>query len=449
MASDRKLSVAVIGAGIVGLCTALEIQRDGHDVVIVEPDEPGGRQAASYGNGTWLNPGSVLPMSTPGLWKQVPGFLLDPNGPFIIRWRHLPSLAGWLVRFVKAGRTWRQIEICAAQRYELNRTTAQDHAALAQEAGRPELIRSNGLMFIYPGEADIDAERQTWRIRESLGIRFRYVETAELRERVPELDASYTLGMFVEDGGQVTDPGAYCDALFQLALRRGATLKKARATGFSFKGQRLAAVTTDAGAVACDRAVIAAGVHSRDLARQAGDDVPLISERGYHVVIPDPGFDLPTGLMPSDGKMGVVMTPQGLRLAGQVELASIGAPPNWQRARILLNYVRRMFPTLAAKADAVGNDVGSEHYWLGHRPSTPDGLPCIGVASGSPDIIHAFGHGHVGMIQAPASGRLVASLIAGRAPGYDASPFSARRFSFPHAAAMRASASVNSASDVA
>ena len=102
-----------------------------------------------------------------------------------------------------------------------------------------------------------------------------------------------------------------------------------------------------------------------------------------------------------------------------------------------------------AKADVVGNDVGSEHYWLGHRPSTPDGLPCIGVASGSPDIIHAFGHGHVGMIQAPASGRLVASLIAGRAPGYDASPFSARRFSFPHAAAMRASASVNSASDVA
>src|SRR5512139_4344578 len=96
--NDRKLTVAIIGAGIVGLCTALEAQRDGHDVIIIEPDEAGGRQAASYGNGTWLNPGSVLPMSTPGLWKQVPGFLLDANGPFIIRWPYLPSLAGWLIR---------------------------------------------------------------------------------------------------------------------------------------------------------------------------------------------------------------------------------------------------------------------------------------------------------------------------------------------------------------
>src|SRR5690606_9581672 len=148
-------------------------------------------------------------------------------------------------------------------------------------------------------------------------------------------------------------PGAYCRTLHDLLIRRGAAHKAARATGFSFNGTRLAAVTTDAGAVPCDRAVIAAGIGSRELALKTGDKVPLISERGYHVVIPDPGFELPTGLMPSDGKMGVVMTPQGLRLAGQVELASVSAPPNWQRAQILLNYVRRMFPALAAKADAL------------------------------------------------------------------------------------------------
>jgi len=425
---DQKLTVAVIGAGIAGLCTALELQRDGHDVVIIEPDAPGGRQAASYGNGTWLNPGSVLPMSTPGLWKQVPGFLLDPNGPFIIRWRHLPALAPWLIRFVLAGRTFAQIETIAAQRHELSKSTAADHVALAAEAGRPDLVRSNGLMFVYRDQAAIDAEQTTWRLRQRLGIRFRKIEEAELRARQPELGHVYKLGMHMEDGGQITDPGAYCDALFQLALRRGAMHKAARATGFSFNGGRLAAVITDAGAVPCDRAVIAAGVHSRNLARQAGDDVPMISERGYHVVIPDPGFDIPIGLMPSDGKMGVIWTPQGIRLAGQVELASTDAPPNWQRARILLNYAREMFPSLGAKIDAVARETGSDNYWLGHRPSTPDGLPCIGAASRSPDIMHAFGHGHVGMIQGPATGKLVANLIAGRSPGYDATPFSARRF---------------------
>jgi len=426
--SENKLTVAVIGAGIVGLCAALEVQRDGNDVVIIEPDKVGGRQAASYGNGTWLSPASVLPMSTPGLWKQVLGFLIDPNGPFVIRWRHLPSLAGWLIRFILAGRTWRQIEVCAARRHELSRTTAQDHAALATEAGRPDLIRRNGLLFVYPAQADIDAERPAWQLRESLGIRFRKIDTAELRRRAPELGDTYTLGMQVDDGGQIVDPGAYCDALFQLALRRGATHVKARATGFKHNGGRLSAVVTDAGDIACNRAVVAAGIGSRVVAREAGDDVPLISERGYHVVIPDPGFHLRTGLMPSDGKMGVVWTPQGLRLAGQVELASVTAPPNWQRATILLNYVRRMFPALAARADAIEKDAGSDNYWMGHRPSTPDGLPCIGAASGSADIFHAFGHGHVGMIQAPASGRLVADLIAGRQPAYDATPFSARRF---------------------
>ncbi len=428
MSAEQKLTIAVIGAGIVGLCTALELQRDGHHVILIEPHEPGGRQAASYGNGTWLNPGSVLPMSTPGLWKQVPGFLLDPDGPFIIRWRHLPTLAGWLIRFVLAGRTWQQIETCAARRYELNRTTAQDHAALAAEAGRPDLVRRNGLMFVYPEQAAIDAEQQSWRLRAKLGIRFRKVETAELRERVPELGEAYRFGMQIDDGAQVADPGAYCHALLELLIRRGAVRKTARATGFSLNGGRLTAVITESGAVPCDRAVIAAGIGSRDLALKAGDKVPLISERGYHVVIPDPGFDLPAGLMPSDGKMGVVMTPQGLRLAGQVELASVSAPPNWQRARILLNYARRMFPALAAKADAVAQTLGSPNYWMGHRPSTPDGLPCIGAASASPDVFHAFGHGHVGLIQAPATGRLVATLIAGRQPAYDATPFSARRF---------------------
>lgn len=424
MVREPPLTVAVVGAGIVGLCATLEIQRAGHRVVVVEPDEPGGRQAASYGNGTWLSPGAIMPISVPGLWRKVPGFLLDPTGPFVIRWRDLPRLAGWLVRFVLAGRSWRRIEACAAARYPLCRDTVRDHAALAREAGVAELIRQDGLVYVYRDRSEFLAEAPEWKLRAALGVRFSQIDEPELRAVLPQLGQAYRFGARLDDGGRVVDPRAYCRALMDLAYARGARHVAARATGFAVEAGRLRAVETDRGPVACDRAVIAAGIGARDLARSLGDAVPLISERGYHVVIPDPGLELAVGLMPVDGKMAVVSTSQGLRVAGQVELAAVDAPPDWRRADILLGFARALFPASADRFAAAPID-----RWMGHRPSTPDGLPCIGTSSGCRDVVHAFGHAHTGLIQAPATARLVAAMIDGAAAPFDAAPYSPRRFS--------------------
>ncbi|QEL24907.1 FAD-binding oxidoreductase [Bosea sp. F3-2] len=408
MSKDAPLTVAVTGAGVVGLCAALEVQRAGHHVLLIEPGEPGGRQAASYGNATWINPGAIVPISLPGLWRKVPGFLLDRTGPFTVRWRDLPRHAGWLARFVAAGRDWDRIAICARHRYPLCKETVTDHQAYATEAGVGHLIRQQGLVYVYPDRAAFAAERRIWAMRRELGVRFSEIEEAELRRLQPELSPTYRFGARLDGAGQIADPGAYCAALAQLLEARGARRIVARATGFSLDGGRLSAVTTDQGPVACQRAVLAAGIGSAGLARLAGDHVPLISERGYHVVIPEPGVELGAGLMPSDGQMGIVSTPQGLRLAGQVELADPAAAPDWRRAK---------------RFDAAEID-----RWMGNRPSTPDGLPCIGFASGSPDIVHAFGHAHTGLTQAPATGKLVAALIDGREPPFDPTPYSARRF---------------------
>ena len=419
----ERPTTAIIGAGIVGLCAALEIQRAGHRVILVEPGEPGGRQAASYGNGTWINPTAVLPISLPGLWRKVPGFLLDASGPFTIRWRDLPGLAGWLLRFVLAGRDWDRVRACAGIRLPLCRTTIEEHLAYAQEAGVAGLIRREGLMYVYRDRSEFLAEARLWEIRGELGVRFTEVEEAQLRRLQPELASAYRFGVRLDDAGQIFDPGAYCAALAQLLIARGASHVRAEATGFEIASGRLRAVTTSAGPIPCERAVIAAGIGSAALAAAAGDRVPLISERGYHDVIPDPGIEIATGLMPSDGQMGVVSTPQGLRLAGQVELAAPGAEPDWRRAQILLGYARKMFPELAPRFDSAKVD-----RWLGNRPSTPDGLPCIGHAAASPDILHCFGHAHTGLSQAPASARLVAALATGSPAPFDPAPFSAQRF---------------------
>jgi D-amino-acid dehydrogenase len=415
--------VVVIGAGVVGAATAIELQRDGHRVTILEPGEPGGEQAASYGNGTLLNPSSILPMSSPGIWRKVPGWLADPLGPLAIRWRYLPRLLPWLTRFLRAGATEARVAMTARALRPLLLNAPELHRRLAEEAGVGGLISRQGMLSVFPSRAEFAAEEMEWRLRRENGVRWLELSADELRQREPTLSRRYTFGVLVEENGQCRDPGAYVAALVRHALGQGAELRRARALGFRIEGARLLAVLTDAGEIAADRAVIAAGARSHVLAAAAGDRVPLETERGYHAVIADPGITPRYPVMPSDGKMACVMTPQGLRLAGQVELAGLDAAPNWRRAEVLRDFARRVFPDVPADLPASRVKV-----WMGHRPSTPDGLPCIGPASGCPDVVYAFGHGHVGLTAAAATGRLVADLISGRQPAIDIAPFSAQRF---------------------
>jgi D-amino-acid dehydrogenase len=297
------------------------------------------------------------------------------------------------------------------------------HRRLAEEAGVGELIARQGVLFVFPSRADFEAEALAWRIRRDNGVRWVELSADELRQREPTLDRRYTFGLLVEANEQCRDPGAYVAALAQHAQTLGAELRQGRAVGFHIEDHRLRAVLTDAGEITADTAVIAAGAWSKQLAAATGDIVPLETERGYHVVITEPGIAPRYPVMPSDGKMSCVITPQGLRLAGQVELAGLDAAPNWQRAAVLRDFARRVFPD-------VPSDLPPERVkvWMGHRPSMPDGLPCIGPASGCADVIYAFGHGHVGLTAGAATGKLVADLVSGRAPDIDPTPYSARRF---------------------
>ena len=373
MPDESPLHVCVIGAGIVGAASAVELLRDGHRVTIVEPGEPGGEQAASYGNGTLLNPSSVIPMSAPRLWRKVPGYLADPLGPLTIRWSYLPRLLPWLTRFLRAGATEAKVAATARALRPLLLEAPERHRRLAEEAGVAELITRQGVLFAFPSREDFAAEGLSWRLRRDNGVRWLELSEDELRQREPALDRRYRFALLVEDNGQCRDPGAYVAALAQHALAQGAARQRARATGFRIEQGRLRAVLTEAGEIACDRAVIAAGAWSKALAAAAGDRVPLETERGYHALIETPGVAPRYPLMTSDGKAACVMTPQGLRIAGQVELAGLAAAPNWRRAEILRDLARRTYPGVPA-------DLPAERVklWMGHRPSMPDGLPCLG-----------------------------------------------------------------------
>ncbi len=382
----------IIGAGIVGACAALALLREGHRITILDPGEPGGEQAASYGNGCWLSPMSVIPPATPGLWKKVPGFLADPLGPLAIRWSYFPRVLPWLLRYLNAGSTEAKVQRTAYALRAMLQGAPALHAELAEEAGVAHLIERRGLMYIYPSRREFEAEAMAWRVRYKAGIQWLELDADELRQREPHLDRRYGFAALVEEGGHCRDPGTYVAALVVLAVAQGAVHQRAAATGFRIEGGRLRAVLTGSREVAADRAVISAGAHSKALATAAGDKLPLETERGYHAMIEGVDIGPVTPLMPSDGKMSITMTNRGLRVAGQVEIAGLDAAPNWQRAEILRDHLLRSFPALP-------RDLPAERirFWMGHRPSMPDGLPVIGMSAATDDVVYAFGHGHVGL----------------------------------------------------
>jgi len=274
--------VAVIGGGVVGIVSAIELLRDGHGVTLIEPGAPGGEQAASYGNGSLLNPSSVIPMSLPGLWKQVPGYLADPLGPLTIRWSYLPRLLPWLRRFLQAGSTPANVAAIGRALRPLLADAPALHRTLAEEAGVGDLITRQGVLFAFPDRAAFEAEAFSWRVRRDTGTRWLELEEDKLRQREPALGRHYTFGILIEANGQCRDPGAYVAAMARHAAALGAKIERTGATGLRIEAGRLQAVRTGDGEIACDKAVIAAGAWSKALAREAGDQVPLETERGDH-----------------------------------------------------------------------------------------------------------------------------------------------------------------------
>jgi D-amino-acid dehydrogenase len=412
--------VGVIGAGMVGITAASFLRRDGHTVFVLDPGAPG--EGASFGNAGCLNGSSVVPMSMPGTIRNVPRWLLDPLGPLAIRWRYLPVVAPWLVRFVRAG-TPERVEAQARALRALLAPSIETLLPLAKAAGVADLIHRAGHLWAYRTEDGFRKDQAAWRLRRDNGVAVTELDADQLRQTEPALSREFTRGILVEENGHLANPHRMVQGLAQEIRRNGAEIHQVRATGFALEGGRLKAIRSERGDFPCDAAVVAAGAWSRPLAAGLGDAVPLETERGYHIMIRHPEVMPRLPVADADGKFVGTPMETGLRFAGTVELAGLQAPPDWRRARILLEQGRRLLPGL--KASYPEDELS---VWMGHRPSLPDSLPCLGPSARSPDVIYAFGHGHVGMAASPMTGRLVADLVTGRAPSIDITPFRVGRF---------------------
>jgi D-amino-acid dehydrogenase len=420
MSPPSHSPVIVIGAGIVGLCCATYLQRDGRKVVVIDPGGPG--EGASYGNAGGLNGSSIVPVAMPGVLAKVPHWLLDPEGPLSIRLHYLPRLLPWLYRFVRAGRP----ELVRAQARALRgllAPTVDMYRALAASVGAGDLIQRSGLLVVYRSEASFAADAEANRLRAANGVVIEELSRDELRQLEPALSPAYVRARFIAENGYCRNPLRLSRSLAEALVANGGEIRRERAEGFAFADGKVEAVLTAAGRLPAAAVVLAAGAHSKPLAARLGENVPLDTERGYHAMIKAPEVVPRLPVMDAEAKFVATPMEEGLRMAGTVEFAGLDAPPNWRRARVLLRHGQAMFPGLPR---AVGEDRVA--VWMGFRPSMPDSLPVIGRTRRYPNAFLAFGHGHVGLIGAPMTGRTIADLVAGRAPAIDIGPFSAARF---------------------
>lgn len=411
--AGSEVGVAVIGAGVVGLAIAQRLAAAGHEVAVIDPAPPG--SGASHGNAGVIADYSVLPIGTPAVLRDLPRLLFDRNSPLALRHAALPTLAPWLMRFLRQSLPAPARRNAAALAALLADAAPRWHD-LARGIGGGHLIRQRGALYLYGSPAAVRRAQTDLAQRRALGVAVDLVGAEELGQLEPALPP-FAGGAFFPDVFSLTDPGRVVGLLAQAAWHAGAALIPARAERL----ERVAGGVTITGPglqLRAAQVVLAAGAHSRALARQAGDRIPLDTERGYHLE-----WDMaePPVLRPcSPTSRGFYFCPMDgrLRVAGTVELGGLTAPPSAHRLRRMEDGARLFLPGLGTP----------DREWMGFRPSIPDSLPVIGPSRGGAEVIHAFGHGHLGLTLAPVTARLVADLIAGRDPGERLLPCLPSRF---------------------
>ena len=416
---SQEPHVLIAGAGIVGLSTALYLQREGAHVTVLDPSGPG--EGASKGNAAVLAVDSVLPVAMPGVLREVPGMLMDPLGPLAIRWTYLPQIAPWLVRFVAASRPSRVEEIAAALR-PLLAAAIDAYAPLLEAAGATDMLRRTGWLCLYETDDNFRKAQYGIELQRRLGVAVEVLRAEDIRQAEPSLAPIYRHGVLSPENAYVLDPYRLAQRLAEAVTRQGGRIERRALTGFEFKDGRPVAGRTAEAPIPFDTVVIAAGAWSRPLARALGQDVPLDTERGYHITLPNPGVTPRRPIYSGDHSFAVTPLEIGLRFAGTVELGGLEAPPNYERAEKLLIHGRRMFPQLQARGAS---------RWMGFRPSMPDSLPVIGKVPGLRNAVLAFGHGHLGLTLGAITGQLAAALVLDRPPALDMTPYRPERFGKP------------------
>jgi len=408
--------VVIVGAGIVGVSAAIWLQRAGINSTLV--DKGGPASGTSYGNAGVLAAASIVPVTVPGLIGKAPRMLLDKNQPLFLNWSYLPKLLPWLPRYLSHCNK-QQVNRIAKALAPILRNCLSDHRALAAGTGAEKYISAADFVFAYESKSHFDADSFAWSVRRDNGFEWTERDASSYKEYESAFGSKVGYAASVSNHGKVSDPGAYVNALAAYFEANGGNIVKAEFEDFVLEKNTLKAINTSEGVIDCNAAVVATGAWSKKILKKLGLNIPMESERGYHIELFEPSIMPKMPTMIAAGKF--VMTPMlgRLRLAGMVEFAGLEAAANQQPLEFLRNYLNQLMPELTWQ---------ESKEWLGHRPAPSDSVPLIGELPTAPGVYVGFGHQHVGLSGGAKTGQLLSQLICKEPIDLDMEMYSPMRF---------------------
>ena len=394
-------TIIVIGAGIVGVSTAIWLQRSGFKVTII--DQKGPATGASHGNAGILAASSIIPVPNPSLIKKLPFYLLSKDSPVFFKMSYLPKMFPFLMSYLSKSNL-REVNKYAERMTPLIFDTVCQHKSLAKGTGAEKFISYQDYCFGYETEENFLNDKKVWKLRQKHGLPFEVVNGNEFSNFDPFYKDLFDVIVKCKNHGKINDPGLYVKTLCDHFLSQGGELIISKVNDISSKNLNDVIVKIESDSLIANKIVVATGAWSKKILKKFKIKMPLESERGYHVEYVEPNFYPKVPMMLTSKKFVITPMDGRIRVAGLVEFAGLKTLKRKPPLNLLKNKIKDLFPNLECK---------EKIEWLGHRPALVDSLPMLGYLDKNKQILVAFGHQHLGLTAGAKTGRIVSDLIIG------------------------------------
>ncbi len=414
MSNKNCSSVGIVGAGIQGVCIGLNLLKRNIPSTIFDRNDPG--MMSSYGNAGHFSPYAVLQLNRPDILYDIPKMLLSSYGPLALKWNYIPKMLPWIFKYLKNCNKKSMLHTAKYMHQILNHSM-EAYEEIFEEIDISNLVEQKGIIYVWTNKNQKSRDLEI-KVRNDLGVKQKLLTVREILDLEPNIKPVFSGGCYYDYAYHARDPHEILKKIFELYLKMGGKFIKENVKSLDQINESKTLIKTDNNNYEFEKSVIACGAFSKKLTDQLGENIPLDTERGYHVHFKGMQDLIKRPIIFLDRGFGMTPMNKGLRAVGTVELGGLKNPISPKRIQYIVNCAKELLPQLEIHQDE----------WLGFRPTLPDFLPVIGPSKNNKNIIYAFGHQHLGWTLGAVTGKIVAGILSGEKTNLDLKPYSSSRF---------------------